>query len=249
MKAWIKSLKGRFGVTAPKVAVRAHMPWYMRWAALAGVGVLLIAVSWATYHFGSEFAGFRKSEIEGEMKRLNDLAASQQAEIAELRTKFASSESQRQIEAATYGGLEKQVKLLATENATLKDELAFFQSVVPTSGRDENVAVNRFKLDPGAMPGEYRYRLLLVQGGQRPTDFQGRVELVINAVQDGRKVVVTLPAENDVKNQEFLLNFKSYQRVEGMLKVDPAAVVRAVQIRVYQNGVRTPKLTQSVTIS
>lgn len=249
MKAWFKSLKSRFGVAAPKVAVHAHMPWYLRWAGLAGVVVLLVGVSWATYHFGSEFAGFRKSEIDSKMHQLNDAIAKQHEELAETRSKLATSESQRQIESATYGDLAKQVKSLASENATLKEDLAFFQSLLPALGREENVAVNRFKLDPDAMPGEYRYRMLIVQGGQRPADFQGRVELVINALQNGRKVVMTLPVEGDGRGQDFLLHFKSYQRVEGTLKIDPAAVVKTVQIRVYQNGARTPKLTQSVTIS
>ena len=131
MKALLKSLKRRFGVNAPRVAVRAHMPWYMRWVALAGVGVVVLGASWATYHFGSEFAGFRKSEIEGEMKRLNELTTKQSAELVELRQKLAASESQRQIETVTYGDLTKQAKNLSVENATLKDDLAFFQSLLP----------------------------------------------------------------------------------------------------------------------
>jgi hypothetical protein len=251
LKAVLRWLKNRFGVGAPRVAVRAHMPWYMRWVVLLGVGAAIIGASWATYHFGSEFAGFRKSEIEGEMKRLNELVAKQEAELAEVRKSLAIAESQRKIESASYGDLAKQVKSLAGENATLKDDLAFFQSLLPVPGKDSEgaVAINRFKLEPDAMPGEYRYRMLLAQGGQRPTDFQGYIQLVISAQQGAQKVVLTLPAEKDAKSEQFQLNFKSFQRVEGVFRVQPGMVVKNIQVRVYQNGARTPKLTQSVNIS
>ena len=249
MKSWVRSLKNRFGAGAPRVAVRAHMPWYMRWAMLAGVAAAIIGASWATYHFGSEFAGFRKSEIEGEMKRLNELAAKQEGELVEARKTLAISESQRKIESASYGDLAKEVKSLAAENAALKDDLAFFQSLLPVPGKDDAVAVNRFKLEPDAMPGEFRYRMLLIQGGQRPADFLGHIQLVINAQQGAQTVVLTLPSETDAKSQQFQLNFKSFQRVEGTFRVAPGTVVRNIQVRVYQNGSRTPKLTQSVNIS
>jgi hypothetical protein len=249
LKAALRWLKSRFGVGAPRVAVRMHMPWYMRWVLLLCMGAAVIGASWATYHFGSEFAGFRKSEIDGEMKRLHELTAKQSAELADVRKTLAVSESQRKIESATYGDLAKQVKSLAEENATLKDDLAFFQSLLPVPGKDDAVVINRFKLEPDAMPGEFRYRMLLVQGGQRPGDFHGHIQLVINAQQGAQKVVLMLPSEADAKSQQFQLQFKSFQRVEGTFRVEPGTVVKNIQVRVYQNGARTPKLTQSVNIS
>ncbi len=221
----------------------------MRWVVMLCVGAAIIGASWATYYFGSEFAGFRKSEIENEMKRLNELAAKQEAELAEARKMLAVSESQRKIESASYGDLAKQVKALSAENAAMKDDLAFFQSLLPVPGKDDAVAINRFKLEPDAMPGEFRYRMLLVQGGQRPADFQGHIQLVITAQQGTQKVALTLPAENDAKSQQYQLNFKSFQRVEGTFRVGVGTVVKNIQVRVYQNGSRTPKLTQSVNIS
>ncbi len=249
MKNWLRWFRNRSGASAPRVAVTAHVPWYMRWVVMLCVGAAILGASWATYHFGSEFAGFRKSEIEGEMKRLNERTAKQGAELAAAHKLIAVSESQRKIESATYGDLAKQVKALSVENAALKDDLAFFQSLLPVPGKDDSVAINRFKLEPDAMPGEFRYRMLLVQGGQRPGDFHGSVQLIINAQQGAQKVVLTLPAEADAKSQQYQLNFKSFQRVEGVFRVDPGTVVKNIQVRVYQNGARTPKLTQSVNIS
>lgn len=225
------------------------MPWYMRWIVFSCVAVAVVGAIWATYHFGIEFAGFRKSEIEDQMKRLKQVTVNQAAEIAEVRQKLAASESQRQIEAVTYGDLAKQVKGLSTENASLKDDLAFFQSLLPAAGRDDTIALGRLKVEPDTVPGEFRYRMLLVQGGQRPADFQGHVQFVVSVVQGTEKIVLALPPVADGKTLEFQLNFKSFQRVEGVFKIAPGAVVKSVQVRVYQNGASAPKLTQTVTIS
>jgi hypothetical protein len=249
LQAWIKSLKNRFGINAPRVAVRAHMSWYARWMVFAGVAAIVAGASWATYHYGSEFAGFRKSEIEGEMKRLNALAARQADEIDGMRARLASAESQRKIEAVTYDDLAKQVKTLSEENASLKDDLAFFRSLLPSAGRDDAIALGRVKVEPDTMPGEFRYRLLLVQGGQRPADFLGHLQIVVSAQQGGENVVLALPPVADGKAREYQLNFKSFQRVEGAFKMAPGAVVKSVQVRVYQNGASAPKLTKSVNIS
>lgn len=225
------------------------MPWYTRWVVVGGVCAAILGASWATYHFGREFAGFRKSETEQEMKRLIDTAEKQAAEIADVRQKLAASESQRKIDAVTYGDLSKQVKGLSAENASLKDDLAFFQSLLPAAARDDAIALGRLKVDADTVPGEFKYRLLVVQGGQRPSDFQGHVQIIVSAQQGAEKIVLSLPPVADGKSKEFQLNFKSFQRVEGVFKIAPGAVVKSVQVRVYQNGASAPKLTQSVNVS
>lgn len=227
--------------------MRAHRPWYWRWLMLAGVAAAIVGASWGTYHFGSEFAGFRKSAIEAEMKRLNELTAKQADELAELRTKLAAADARHKIELGSYGDIARQLKQLADENATLKDDLAFFQTL--TAGRDEAIAVGRLKVEPDTVPGEFRYRLLLVQGGQRPNDFQGHVQLVVSAQRGSEKIVLSLPQIADGKKAEYQLNFKSFQRVEGTFKIAPEAAVKSVQVRVYQNGTSAPKLTRSLNIS
>jgi hypothetical protein len=100
-----------------------------------------------------------------------------------------------------------------------------------------------------AMPGEYRYRLLLVRTGKQGGEFQGRLQFVINLVQDEQRVVLTLPLENDTSNREYQLNFKSFQRIEGTFKVSPDAVVRSLQVRVFENGSNAPRLTHTVNVS
>ena len=248
MVQFLRALRRKFGISAPRVSVSAHVPWYWRWLGITALGALVVGVGWATYDFGMEFAGFRQSEAALALARLNDQIKQRDVEIAEMRSKVAAAERQLQIERATYGDLAKQVKALADENAAVKEDLAFFQTLMPASGR-EGVSINRFRVQKEAIPGEYRYRLLLVQAGQRVKEFQGNLEFVLNLEHNDRKFVLSLPPESEKKAKEYQLSFKFFQRVEGTFKIAPDAVVKSLQVRVFENGANAPKLTQSVNIS
>lgn len=62
-------------------------------------------------------------------------------------------------------------------------------------------------------------------------------------------MVLTLPPEQDKNAGEYRLNFKFFQRIEGTFKIPPDAVVKSLQVRVFENGGNAPKLTQNVNIS
>jgi len=245
----LKAFKRKFGIAAPRVAVRAHMPWYLRWLGIVAVGGLVYGAGLAVYDFGMEFAGFRRGEADRALEKLTDTIESQQRELSELRAKVAQAERQLQIEHATYSDMEKQVKSLSGENATLKEDLAFFQSLMPVGGRDGALTINRFRLEPETLPGEYRYRLLLVQTGLRVDEYRGRLEFVLSVQQGGRKLVLTLPSQQDKNVKEYQLSFKFFQRIEGTFRIPPDAVVKSMQVRVFENGGNAPKLTQTLNVS
>lgn len=249
MAQFIRALQRRFGISAPKVAVRTHVAWYWRWLGYIALGALVVGVGWTTYDFGMELAGFRQSESARTLARLNGEIQERDAQIAELRSQVATAERKMQIELATYGDLAKQVKTLAEENAVLKEDLAFFQSLMVAGGKETPVSVNRFRVQPEALPGEYRYRLLLVQSGQRVKEFQGTLQFVLNLEQGDRKYALTLPPEGEENAKEYQVNFKFFHRVEGTFRVAPGAVVKSMQLRVFENGSIAPKLTQSVSVS
>ena len=250
MSQFARALKRKFGISARRMSVRAHVPWYWRWLGIAVLGLLIAGIGWATYDFGMEFAGFRQSEAARALARVNEEIKKRDAELAELRTKVAAAERQLQIEHATYGDLTRQMKTLSDENATLREDLAFFQSLMPAGEKEAaGVSINRVRVQPEAVPGEYRYRLLLVQTGQRAKEFQGNVQLVVNVEQNERRFVVMVPPEAARNTKEYQVNFKFFQRVEGSFKVPSGAVVRSMQVRVFESGASTPKLTQTVTVS
>ena len=249
MAQLIRALQRKLGISAQRVVVRTHVAWYWRWLGYVALGALVVGIGWTTYDYGMEFAGFRQSETARVLDGLKQDIRNREAEITELRSQVASSERQMQIERATYGDLARQVKTLSNENAALREDLAFFQSLMAAGGKEGSVTINRFRVQPEALPGEYRYRLLLVQSGQRVKEFQGTLQFVLNLQQGDRKYVLTLPRDGEPNARDYEVSFKFFQRVEGTFKVAPEAVVKSLQIRVFENGSVAPKLSQTVSVS
>jgi len=249
MAQLFRALRRKFGIAAPRVSVQTHVAWYWRWLGIIALGAFVVGVGWTTYDYGMELAGFRQSEAASALARLKEEIQKRETAIVEMRSQVASSQRQLQIDRATYGDLAKQVKTLSEENAALKEDLAFFQSLMASGGKELGLSINRFRVQPDALPGEYRYRLLLVQSGQRIKEFQGTLQFLVYLEQSDRKFVLTLPPEDQKSAREYQVNFKFFQRVDGTFKVAPGTTVKSLQVRVFENGVNAPKLLQTASVS
>lgn len=241
----LRRLKRIFGISAERVTIRPDLPWYWR---IAVVVLFVVAVAWAAFTVIGHDPG--QEATRRELTRVQDEVQRQAQELTELRSKFSGADRQVQMDRAAAVDLAKQVKALTFENAKLKEDLAFFQSLMSSTGNREGaISVNRFRLQPEAVPGEYRYQLLLVQTGQRVREFNGTLQFVLDVQQDGRKLVLVLPAATDRESRDYRLSFKFFQRVEGTFKLTPGSVLRGMQIRVFENGAKTPSLTQALNVS
>ena len=235
-----------FGISAPRMAVRAAIPWYWRWLGLIVLASIILVLSRVAY---DSFGGLGPNESTPAPKELSSSQSKLQQEAEMLRGYLMQSERQLQIERAAYADLVRQVKALGEENAALKEDVAFFQTLMPAGSKEGGVAINRFLVQNDALPGEYRYRLLLTQTGQRAKDFQGYLQFVVSLQENDRKVVMTLPAEGEQDSRSYRLNFRFYQRIEGTFRVAPNAVVKSMQVRVFESGSAEPRLTQTAHAS
>ncbi|MEO8007722.1 MAG: DUF6776 family protein [Betaproteobacteria bacterium] len=244
----IRVIKRRFGIAAPRVAIHTHVPWYWRGLSVAVFAGAVVGVGWLTYDFGRQYAGFDNSEAQRQKSQLEDVNSKLQIENAAVRREIAAAERQLQIELATHGNLSGQIHNLSEENAMLKEDLAFFQTLMASGGEAGGISINRFRVEPDALPGEYRYRLLIAQSKQRVKEFHGRLQFIVDFEQDGKSEVISLP-KGDEGSQAYNLAFKFYQRVEGTFLVPPGAVIKKVQVRVLETGNPAPVSTQSVSLS
>jgi len=244
-----KLLKQRFGLTARKVAVRTHLPWYVRWSGLV-VGAGLVAVlAWWAYPIALGFAGFAREDAHGEHERLAVLVERLEKENAALRAEQAVFEQKMQIERVAAAGLARQVKALGDENAGLKEDLALLQTLAHPKADKDGVSVSRLQVEPDTIPGEYRYRVLLLQTGERTRAFEGSFQLVVDLRQNAKSVAMTVPDAAERAAAPYQLSFRIYHRVDGTFKVPADAAVRSVQVRVFEKGQAQPRAMHTVKLS
>ncbi len=243
-------LRQRFGIAAPKVAVRTQVPWYLRWLGIALLLAFSAALAAWMYDAGRRFAGFDRSEVEQELSAARRELAETRAELERLRALANAADSRVSIERTAQTKLAQQIRAAEQENARLREELAIFESMLSSDSSSASpLSILRFKVEPEVIPGEYRYRLLLLaSGARRGRDFQGRLELVVSLTEGGRSAMITVPAPAEAGSPAYRLAFKHFQRAEGSFRVNPKARVESVQVRVYEDGSGQARATQSVTL-
>lgn len=119
----LRRLRGRFGIFAPQVAVRTHVPWRLRvFSIIIFVGLLIMLAVWV-FDFGRQIAGFDQ----GEISALQSTNAVLVEEVTRLRGMLAANENDLQIEKAAQKLLTERQNALVEENARLKEELAVLE--------------------------------------------------------------------------------------------------------------------------
>jgi hypothetical protein len=246
----IRRLRRKFSISAPRLSVRPHVPWYVRSAIAMPVLVVFAVMVWWAYDSGLELAGFHRGQAEQELSQLRDRVLYLETENAMLSNQVAAYERQGQIAQASDVEINAQVKSLTDENTRLKEDLLFFQNLPLTAGPDAELSIHRLKIEPDTLPGEYHCRMLLVQSVQRRgKEFIGKLQLVVDGEQDGRKVVLQFPQENSPQDMAaHQLNFKYYQRVDKVFRLPPEMKVESVQVRVFEKGMQEPKAKQTVDL-
>jgi hypothetical protein len=249
MKKTLREFTRRFSISAPRLAVRPHLPWYLRWSLLMLAGLAAAWLVWRAFGVGLELAGFHREMTEDELSRLNQQVSTLEAENAKLSSQLIEIERQMQMEHSANTEMERQLRGLNDEKAHLNEDLAFFQNLTQSGNREENVSIQRLKVVHDMLPDEYHCSMLLVQSGQRPKDFHGKLQLVINGMIDGQRSVQVIPDDKSAENAEYQLEFKYYQRIERTFKLPSGMSFESMQIRVYEHGSNEPKIKQDATLS
>jgi hypothetical protein len=247
-----RKFERRFSISAQKLSVRPHVPWYIRWIIAIPFILIVGGAIWWAYDSGLELAGFHRGQAVKELEDLRENLLVLQDENSKLSSQAASFERQAQMEHAANQEIADQIRVLSEENNKLKENLSFFKNLPLAQGENEgDLSILRLKVERDSLPGEYYCRLILVQSvKQRGKAFQGNMQLIVNAVKDGQKVVLQFPLDSVPQEvAAYQLNFKYYQVVDRAFKVSPDIAIENVQVRVYERGVREPKVVQSVGLS
>jgi len=248
VKSWTKALRRRFGIAGSRVEIHSTLPWYWRWLGIAALlGISAVSAAWI-YDAGRRFAGFDRSEVQEELSRVSRELDTARSELERLRAVANAADSRLSIERTAQQKLAQQIRTLEQDNARLREELGTFETMITSEARTGSApAIYRFQVVADVLPGEYRYRLLLVTpSSRREREFNGRLELVVSLTEEGRNVMMSFPEQADAA--AFRLAFKYYRRVEGTFRVNPKAKVESVQVRIYETGSSQPRATHSVAV-
>ena len=232
-----KLLRRRLSVSAPRMIVRSHLPWPLRWAAFALMLGFSAAIALWAFEFGKDIAGLDRGDKE-ELVRLRADVLQLRIDHAKARQVADTADSLLKTERAAQERLAQQLRQIEADKQTLQANLGFFQRLLPTSA--EGLQLRGLQAELQA-PGRLRYQLVVVQNGKTGPEFQGRYELVLVGTLEGRPWTQALPGGPPV------LKIRQVGRIEGMVDHPPGAVIKSVQIRVMDEQGAT-KASQTVRL-
>lgn len=218
-----KLLRRRLSVSAPRVIVRSHLPWPLRWAVAAVVLGFSGALALWAFETGKDLAG---------------LEADAKAELAQLRVEVQQLREERdraqsianaadgliKAERATHERLAQDLRQAQSRAQDLEADLGFFQRLLPAAP-GQPLQLRALQAEATA-PGRTRYQMLVMQPGKSPAEFQGRYDILLGGLLDGRPWNMTLPGGAQP------LAIRQYARIEGQIDHPPGVVLKTVQARV-----------------
>ena len=232
----LRRVRSRFGMSAPQVTVRAHIPWYCRLFVVIMLLIAAIVVVNITHIISGRYSGYDKNMAEQELTNLRNRVETLETEAERLRGISNGSESSLQIERTAQQKLGEQVKRLESENGRLREDLAAFDSLATDETKNEAISIRRMQvIFDSAAGGAYRYRFLLVAPLSRPDrEFKGRLQLVATVQQDGKTVIVNIPEAATSDSQKFQVKFKYFRRIEDSFTLPVHAVLKKLEVRLMQ---------------
>jgi hypothetical protein len=229
------------------MAIRSQLAWYWRWLLNILMMGAVAAVVWWLVQNSYRITGFNVDEARQQMHALSEENARMKQDLDALRTQVIERDRQLQVERAAQGELARSVAGLQEENAGLKEDLGFLRKVMSSGATAEGLSVADLKLERDGAPNQYRYRLVLTQGGQRKQDFRGKVQVLARVAQGPNINTYTFP-EASAGDAAGAVDFRFYQKVEGRFTVPEGGQLKSAEIRILAVPGGQVKLSRTVNV-
>ena len=207
------------------MAVRSAMPWPIRWILGAVMLGFSAAIGLWAFEFGKGIAGL-DSNAEDELKLLRAEVMQLRQDREKAQTFANTSGSLLTAEISAKEKMAAQLQQLENINLQLRDDLGFFEKLLPSGGTD-GVSIRGLQAEL-LSASQLRWQVLVIQPVKNAPDFNGKLDVTINGLLAGKPWTAILPGGAQV------LQFKQYRRIEGVLDLPPQAVVKTVTAKVVE---------------
>lgn len=225
---------------SPQLIVHEHDP-VKRWILIVALVFAVIAGGFLIYDYGRSRADFDFASLENEREVMHEQLEKLTADLDSLQQKLIASKRSSEIEQQAYSEVGDSLRNLQSEILELKEEVAFYRSIVAPRESSRGLRIQRFKITPATQDKTFRYKLVLTQVIKNNRITRGEVEMQIEGVQDGEQRTINLSDVSIGKENKLPFKFKYFQSFEGDLIIPDGFVPSRVNIKVTSNRVTLDK--------
>ncbi|MGQ0618945.1 MAG: DUF6776 family protein [Panacagrimonas sp.] len=209
----------------PRIVIRRRQPWQMALIALLSA-LGLIAAGFAIFRLG-QFSGMHlpvEAPVEGESpedqrrRQARELRAARE-ELATFKRLQTFDARSNDIDAQACRNLRESVADCESDAARLREELAFYRTIVTPEKGKGGVRVQELSLRAGDAPGLWRYELLLVRSVRNQSHARGKVEFQVEGVLAGQRKTLDVAPGTESGSVAPGFSFRYFQELEGELRL------------------------------
>ncbi len=171
------------------------------------------------------------------------------AELSKTNAQLDALEGQLTVEESTRKGLEASLQQAQAELGRARDQLAFFDQLLPPGPAG---AVSIRALDIEQQGPNLRYRVLLMRNSAEEVPFKGLMQFVAKGSRQGKPVKIVLQAAQlpgnlstanaDTSTSGFEVGFDQFQRSGGLLSIPDGFQPQTITLNVLEgNRVRVSR--------
>ena len=169
-----------------------------------------------------------------EIEVLNEQLAELQTKTTELQDEISRTNELVKLDKEARSKLTLLITNLESENAKLKEDLAFFEGFIPGSLQGA-ISLKRLQVNKDTVPDQYRYKALVIQGSQRP-EVTLNVQVLIKVLNKGESSVIVLPNAETSEDPQFKIKLTRFSRVSGMFSLPEGSRLQSVEMRILEAG-------------
>jgi hypothetical protein len=224
----LRLLRRRLTISAPRMAVRSALAWPFRWILLALAFGFCAAIALWAFELGRDIAGLDRGDKEElvqlrqEVQKLKD-ASDKALSIANTSGSLLTAEK------AAQERLIAQVRQLQSDNQALRDDLGFFEKLVPSAGA-EGVVIRGLQTDL-ISPTQLKWQILVIQAVKNAPEFSGKLELTLAGTLNGKPWTMPMPDGPQP------IQLRQYRRMEGLISLPPQVVLKTVSAKLTDGTV------------
>ncbi len=232
-----KLLRRRLTISAPRMAVRSALPWPFRWALLAIVFGFCAAIALWAFEFGKVIAGLDR-HTKDELQALTLELATVKQERDKAQAIANTAETLLTSQKVALERLSAQTRQLENDNLRLRDDLGFFERLIPATNGD-GIAIRGLQAE--VQNGrQIKWQALLMQSQKNAQEFNGQLELSFVGTQGGK------PWTGALNGSAQAIQFKQYGRFEGVLELPPQTSIKSITAKVMDGKVVRATQTNKV---
>jgi len=214
--------------------------------------VVVAIVAWYAYEYGrtgllfnSIGADSQVVQLERQVKIFQQQIKNLELDRMKLREEIAVLERASQIDREAARVVSEEMKQAQEKQLKMEEELVFLQGIISNKVDKKSLRIRDFSLQTTESPRIFQYGFTVSQVLSSKGGIQGNLFITVIGELRGKEVSLKLSELTEKKSKSLELDFKHFQKFEGLLQLPEGFVARNMVIDIKPSKKKLPRLKKT----